>query len=133
LFSPYPRRSGTELIFSGPSGNRLTDIRVGFLNACRRAGITNLHLHDLRHTFASQFMMAGGDLWVLRGILGHKTVQMTLRYSHLSPAYQVKAFDRMNAVWQHAVPVANTSQPLTEPSPVTPASQAPSQDSPTPG
>ena len=41
--------------------------------------------HDLRHTFASHWMMARGDLYRLQKILGHKSVQMTERYAHLSP------------------------------------------------
>lgn len=41
--------------------------------------------HDLRHTFASHWMMRGGDLFKLQKILGHKNVQMTMRYAHLSP------------------------------------------------
>src|SRR5205823_7525776 len=53
LFSNYPRSFGSDLIFAGPSGSRLTDIRVGFQNACTRAGISDLHFHDLRHSYAS--------------------------------------------------------------------------------
>jgi integrase len=64
LLSAYPRRPGIDLIFAGPSGSRLTDIRVGFLNACERAGITDLHFHDLRHSYSSIFVMAGGDLYI---------------------------------------------------------------------
>ena len=41
--------------------------------------------HDLRHTFASHWVMKGGDLFKLQKILGHKTVQMTMRYAHLVP------------------------------------------------
>ena len=41
--------------------------------------------HSLRHTFASHFMMAGGDIYRLQRILGHKSIVMTERYSHLSP------------------------------------------------
>lgn len=41
--------------------------------------------HDTRHTFASQWMMKGGDIFKLQKILGHKTVQMTMRYAHLAP------------------------------------------------
>lgn len=41
--------------------------------------------HDLRHTFASHWMMRGGDLFKLQKILGHKSVQMTMRYAHLAP------------------------------------------------
>jgi len=41
--------------------------------------------HDLRHTFASHFMMGGGDIYRLQRILGHKSIIMTERYSHLSP------------------------------------------------
>lgn len=45
-----------------------------------------IRFHDLRHTFASHWMMAGGDLFKLQKILGHKTTELTLRYAHLSPA-----------------------------------------------
>jgi len=41
--------------------------------------------HDLRHTFASHWMMSGGDVFRLKEILGHADVSMTMRYSHLSP------------------------------------------------
>lgn len=41
--------------------------------------------HGLRHTFASHWVMKGGDLFKLQRILGHKSVQMTMRYAHLAP------------------------------------------------
>lgn len=44
-----------------------------------------LRFHDLRHTFASQWMMKGGDLFRLQKVLGHKSTQMTQRYAHLAP------------------------------------------------
>ncbi len=44
-----------------------------------------IRFHDLRHTFASHWMMAGGDLFKLQKILGHKSTELTLRYAHLSP------------------------------------------------
>ena len=44
-----------------------------------------LHFHDLRHHFASWYIMRGGSLPSLQKILGHATMTMTLRYAHLSP------------------------------------------------
>jgi len=41
--------------------------------------------HDLRHTFASHWMMKGGDIYKLKNILGHSDIKMTQRYAHLSP------------------------------------------------
>jgi integrase len=124
LFSTYPHRFGSDLIFPGSNGTRLTDIGLGFENARARAGLTNLRFHDLRHTFASQFMMAGGDLYVLREILGHKGIQMTMRYAHLSPAYKVKALDRMNNIWEKAPMPPTASRAVSARIPVTVASQA---------
>ena len=46
------------------------------------AGITDFRFHDLRHTFASWYMMNGGDLYELAKILGHSNIRMTERYSH---------------------------------------------------
>jgi integrase len=114
LFRAYPHRLGTDLVFSSSRGGRIVDVRTRFLNSCKRAGPTDLHFHDLRHTFASQFMMAGGDLYILKEILGHKSITMAQRYTHLSPTYKVKAIDRMNTLWAGASPQASTPQMLPE-------------------
>ena len=82
LLRSWPRLSDQDIVFTSVmTGGRIVDIRAGFLNSCKRAGITGLHFHDLRHTFASQFVMAGGDLYILKEILGHKSLAMTTRYS----------------------------------------------------
>ena len=54
--------------------------------------------HDLRHTFASMWMAKGGDLFKLQKILGHKSVQMTLRYAHLAPAAYAGDWDRFPTI-----------------------------------
>jgi integrase len=56
-----------------------------FAAARKRAGSTKIRFHDLRHTFASHFMMNGGNIYDLQKILGHSSVKMTERYAHLSP------------------------------------------------
>jgi len=110
LFRAYPHRLGTDLVFSSPAGGHIVDVRTGFLNSCKRAGLIDLHFHDLRHTFASQFVMSGGDLYILKEILGHKSITMTQRYAHLSPTYKIKAIDRMNTLWAGATPQVSTSE-----------------------
>jgi integrase len=52
-----------------------------------------------RHTFASQWMMNSGDLYVLKAILGHKSVAMTQRYAHLSPSDKKAMVERMEQIW----------------------------------
>ncbi|CAA0081188.1 Tyrosine recombinase XerC [Zhongshania aliphaticivorans] len=47
--------------------------------------------HVLRHTFASHFMMNGGDIISLQRILGHASITMTMRYAHLSPSHLAEA------------------------------------------
>jgi integrase len=49
--------------------------------------------HTLRHTFATRAVMAGVDIVTLKELLGHKTIQMTMRYSHPSPEHKKKAVD----------------------------------------
>lgn len=58
---------------------------MGYEKSYRRGGERfNLVFHDLRHTFASHWVMGGGNLFKLQKILGHQSIQMTERYSHLN-------------------------------------------------
>ena len=87
-----PRDPDSQYIFPHRNG-RPCDLRKSFFTACKKAGIMNFRFHDLRHTFASQLVMSGVDLNTVRELLGHKSLEMTLRYSHLSPDHKKRAVD----------------------------------------
>src|SRR5207253_3594841 len=55
--------------------------------ALSRAGIQGSTWHTLRHTFASRAVMAGVDIRTVQELMGHSTITMTMRYTHLSPAH----------------------------------------------
>jgi integrase len=63
--------------------------------AFRAAQIKDFRFHDLRHSFASRLAMEGVDLLTIRDLMGHKTMAMTLRYSHLSPGHRRTAVERL--------------------------------------
>lgn len=62
----------------------------------RVEGLKRIRFHDLRHTFASQFVMKGGSIYTLREILGNTDVKMTQRYAHLSPEHLKGATDMLS-------------------------------------
>jgi len=64
-----------------------SDFRKAWHNALQAAQIEDFRFHDLRHSFASWFVMRGGRLEALKAILGHASLKMTLRYAHLAPDY----------------------------------------------
>jgi integrase len=84
------------VFFDSATGKPYGDVKRSFNTATRRAGIRDFHFHDLRHTFASHLVMAGVDITTVKELLGHKTLTMTLRYSHLAPSHKVKAVDLLN-------------------------------------
>ncbi len=75
---------GIKYVLADEIGRRIKDIKTAFNSALKRAGIRDFRPHDLRHTFASHYMMRGGSLGALQKILGHADVKMTMRYAHLS-------------------------------------------------
>jgi len=55
---------------------------------CTASGIDDLRFHDLRHTFASWLVQRGRTLKEVQEALGHQTITMTMRYSHLAPGHR---------------------------------------------
>lgn len=77
------RPRSARYVFAG-RGDVPINIEVEWRRALKRAGIDDFRFHDLRHTFASYFAMSGGDMAVLKEVLGHKDLTTTNRYTHLS-------------------------------------------------
>ena len=69
--------------------------RQWFERALSNARVVNFRWHDLRHTFASRLVMAGVDIRTVQELMGHKTIQVTLRYAHLAPEHQLEAVQRL--------------------------------------
>ena len=67
------------------------ELEHDFAYGLKKSGLQDIHFHDLRHTFASHFMMNGGSITDLQRILGHCTLALTQRYAHFSPAYLSKS------------------------------------------
>ena len=75
-------------VFYNSEGKPYRDISTAFNSAVRRAEIEDFTFHDLRHTFASRLVMRGVDLTTVKELMGHKHINMTLRYAHLSPGHK---------------------------------------------
>jgi len=74
--------------------------REAFDAAKKRAGLPDIHMHDLRHTAASHLIMAGVDIRTLADILGHRTLQMVQRYTHLLHDHKLEAIDKIGKLGQ---------------------------------
>lgn len=108
------RCPNNRLVFSGKGGKKLIEIPFTFRTVVanldfnkdivdRRHKVT---FHTLRHTFASWSAMAGVDLYVMQKILGHSTIAMTERYSHLAP----NKFKAATKMFENHLQVQNSKQ-----------------------
>ena len=84
------------LVFPG-SGSRPERAMLGITRLLTAAGVrVPAHpWHAMRHTFASHFIMAGGNILTLQRILGHSDVKMTLIYAHLAPDFLAQEMERI--------------------------------------
>ncbi|MBT3878181.1 MAG: site-specific integrase [Candidatus Scalindua sp.] len=98
LFKEMPHSIESKYVFVDKDGKPYKDVKRSFGTAIRKAGISDFRFHDLRHTFASHLVMAGIDLISVKELLGHKTITMTLRYSHLAPEHKRKAVNTLDKV-----------------------------------
>jgi integrase len=82
------KAQGTESdwVFPNPNtGHRIQKLRRSWPNLVDGADIQDFRFHDLRHDFASRLVMAGVDLYRVKDLLGHGSIEMTERYAHLAP------------------------------------------------
>ena len=85
----HNKNSSSELMFPGREGKtRKRDLRSALNNALKR-----IRSHDLRHTFASNFIMQGGSILSLQKIPGYQALKMTLRYAHMVPSFLQKEIE----------------------------------------
>ena len=86
--------------FVCPERNAAKDVtrdwRKWFENAVKKADVKDFHFHDLRHTFASRLVMAGVDIRTVQELLGHKSITVTMKYSHLADDHRKAAVEKMN-------------------------------------
>ena len=77
---------GSASLFSSCSGAPLTydGLKDIFRKIAKESGVLRLYPHLCRHTFATRFLEEGGDLFVLKEILGHSSVEICKRYIHMS-------------------------------------------------
>jgi site-specific recombinase XerD len=68
---------------------------VRFKAILRKAGVKDACVHTLRHTFASYLVMSAVDLRTVQELMGHSSITMTERYSHLSPDHRTRAVQNL--------------------------------------
>lgn len=91
------RNENTNRVFPAKNLIDPIDIRAPFETALIKAEIKDFRWHDLRHSCASYLAMNGATLAEIAGVLGHKTLSMVKRYSHISEAHTAKVVERMNS------------------------------------
>jgi integrase len=90
------RRLDTNLLFPDSSGKKPINIRAAWEKALKKADVNDFRFHDLRHSAASYLAMNGASLAEIAEVLGHKTLQMVKRYSHLTDQHTASVVSRMN-------------------------------------
>src|SRR6266851_1120939 len=97
----YPAMIGEDRIFPPKRSAKGERQRVegSFETVLDLAGIRDFRFHDLRHTFASWYMMNGGDLYELAKILGHSNIKMTERYAKLARQHIARTSSTARVMW----------------------------------
>ena len=98
-----------DLIFATRHGGRIPEVSHSFELAVDDVGLNDdvvdrrdkVVFHTLRHTYASWLALSGVELYVIAELLGHSTLEMTRRYSHLAPGKKQNAVDHIDRLFNH--------------------------------
>ena len=85
VLSAMPGKLDNPWVIAGPEpGRHLSNLNSPWLVVRKRAGLGDVRIHDLRHSFASRALALGESLTMIGKLLGHRQVQTTARYAHLA-------------------------------------------------
>lgn len=92
-----------DLVFPDENGKKIEFVSKTFPRTINDQGLNKgvtdprqkITFHSLRHTFASWLALQGETIQTISELLGHKTLQMTMRYSHLTPDHKKAAIERL--------------------------------------
>jgi len=96
-------------VFPREDGRKPVRIDYAWRQACARAGIADLHFHDLRHSAASWLAMSGASLREIAEVLGHRSLRQTMKYTHLMEPHTRDVLQRMVA--QHLGVASEAEEP----------------------
>ncbi|MCX4239752.1 tyrosine-type recombinase/integrase [Paraliomyxa miuraensis] len=107
LLGAHQQHARGELVFSREDGSMLQRWECesktkaakhdhALAKACRAAGLRRIGWHALRHTYASHLVMSGAGLLEVKELLGHASLEMTMRYAHLSPGARRRAVELLD-------------------------------------
>lgn len=105
----------TDRVFPTSSQVNPENVSLSFLRTCRRVGIADFRLHDLRHTAASWLRMQGADIGTVADLLGHKDLRMARRYQHLSPVFLQAAVRGLDTAFSKELATLPGFEPRSEP------------------
>jgi len=107
IFENLPRTAGNPYVIEGKHvDTHITDLERPWRRLREAAGMPEVRIHDLRHTFASMAVMNGVDLLMVGKILGHSNYQTTMRYAHLADAPVRAAADKVSGLMAGAIMTA---------------------------
>jgi len=106
LTNKYKRekpKDPSELLFKDSNGNKITKVSHTFFRTVNKLGLNDgitdprdkVVFHTLRHTFASWLAIQGTPIYTIKELMGHKTLAMTERYSHLIPDAKREAVEKL--------------------------------------
>jgi len=107
-------RKNEFVFYNFQTGKPFVDLKAGFALACRKAGITGVTWHTLRHTFASRLVSRGVDIVTVQQLLGHSSVTVTMRYTHTNLGSKHDAVAKLDAFGDTLVTVCTKKQQSKE-------------------
>lgn len=106
-------KKNDSVFYNPETGKPFVDLKAGLALACRKAGVSGVTWHTLRHTFASRLLDRGVNIVTVQQLLGHSTVTVTMRYTHTNLESKRAAVAKLEDPSDNLVTVGPESQSLT--------------------